>query len=142
MSATHRPTVTFDELRPETQRALLRYMQEGVDDGAEFDPHVRVRDFVYIERDEPVEEVKRQILAHSDLADHHGDDFDDYHRWYLANRDVPLHTQRWPALRSDLSDEYFEDGWHRFHSYLAQGAATIPTVELIPADDGEGSAER
>ena len=127
--------VPFGQLRPESQQAVLRYMQEGADDG-EFDPHEQVLAFVYIERDEPVEQVQRRIASPgSGVDEHHGGDFDDYHRWFLATRGVARHTHRWPAIRGGGDgDDYLQDGWHRLHSYLAQGDRTIPTVELVPAD--------
>ena len=60
--------------------------------------------------------------------------FSDYHRWYIALGTTPQHAAqgRWPVLLSGggrgSSEEFIWDGWHRFHSYVRSGHATIPVV--------------
>ena len=60
--------------------------------------------------------------------------FSDYHRWYIALGTTPQHAAqgRWPVLLAGggrgSSEEFIWDGWHRFHSYVRSGHATIPFV--------------
>jgi hypothetical protein len=57
--------------------------------------------------------------------------FDRYHQWYLSVNVgwMPKHarTDRWPCIMGD-NDELFQDGWHRFHCYVAQKAQVIPCI--------------
>ncbi len=58
-------------------------------------------------------------------------DWESYHRHYLKHAVVPHHgpENRWTVLLSgDPEDEFPFDGWHRFHSYVRDGHATIPAV--------------
>lgn len=59
----------------------------------------------------------------------------EYHAAYL-NGDVPSYseTDRWPVILSEYDDETIRDGWHRFHSYIRDGAAVIPVVFFPSAD--------
>ena len=59
--------------------------------------------------------------------------FSEYHRWYLSDIDVrPYSRSVWPVIlnghSSDEDSGLLEDGWHRFHAYLARGVKTIPCV--------------
>ncbi len=40
---------------------------------------------------------------------------------------------RWPVIMSSFEDETFQDGWHRFHIYVANGHEDIPVV-FYPED--------
>lgn len=44
--------------------------------------------------------------------------------------DIPDHpkTNRWPVILSSTDDETLQDGWHRLHCYIAQGARVIPAI--------------
>jgi hypothetical protein len=35
---------------------------------------------------------------------------------------------RWPVIMSPFEDETFQDGWHRFHIYVANGHPDIPVI--------------
>lgn len=68
-------------------------------------------------------------------------DFPAYHAWYLANDRVPTHgpKNRWPSIVSgDPEDEFFWDGWHRFHSYVRDGHPTVPVI--LPLRRAEGAS--
>jgi hypothetical protein len=59
--------------------------------------------------------------------------YEDHHRWYirvnLGGRSRPHSTRRrWPCIMSNVRDELFQDGWHRWHTYIDQGARKIPVV--------------
>jgi len=60
--------------------------------------------------------------------------WEEYHLWYLAGG-APKHPERdrWPVILSDDDMETLRDGWHRFHSYVRDGAVGIPTV-FFPED--------
>jgi len=52
--------------------------------------------------------------------------FDDYHRWYMREgRPIPTYASRWPVIESPFADEWLEDGWHRFHSYVEAGDTIV-----------------
>lgn len=68
-------------------------------------------------------------------------DFPSYHAWYLSHDRVPAHgpKNRWPSIVSgDPEDEFFVDGWHRFHSYVRDGHPTVPVI--LPLHRAEGTA--
>lgn len=56
--------------------------------------------------------------------------FEEYHRWYVSQGHMPEHAprSRWPVILSSEDDETLQDGWHRFHDYVRQGARMIPAV--------------
>lgn len=119
----------FSHLRRESKNSILQYMAEG--EVEDVDQHLSRFDFV--ERREPLEQVAEGVMQGDDVKDI-APDFEGYHRWYADRGDLPQHTERWPSIRSNQPewDGYFEDGWHRFHSYVAQGDKTIPTVQMQP----------
>jgi hypothetical protein len=56
--------------------------------------------------------------------------FEDYHRWYVRQGHMPDHESRnrWPVILSHDDEETLQDGWHRFHEYVRQGARVIPAL--------------
>lgn len=75
------------------------------------------------------EAVAAAVMRDEEIADSHAC-WDDYHKWYLAGGDIPSHpaAERWPVILSTASCETIKDGWHRFHSYMRDGAVEIPAV--------------
>ena len=69
------------------------------------------------------------IMKDEEIADSHSS-WEDYHKWYLSCGDIPTHlaTERWPVLLSSDAYETILDGWHRFHSYVRDGASEIQAV--------------
>ncbi len=59
--------------------------------------------------------------------------FEDFHRWYVSTSDnrLVLHKKQWPLLLSGFRNEFIEDGWHRFASYVIQRRRSIPIL-LFP----------
>ena len=56
-------------------------------------------------------------------------DFAAYHEWYVKQGGIPDHgDSHWPCVLSEYDDEVFEDGWHRFHSYVQKGHRTVLVV--------------
>lgn len=65
--------------------------------------------------------------------DHRFTTLDDYHRWYLSERDAPSYGKSvWPVILNGSQDDdgagLLQDGWHRFHGYVAHGVEMIPCV--------------
>jgi hypothetical protein len=54
--------------------------------------------------------------------------FDEYHQWYTGGVTPPKESTIWPVILSSNIFEVLEDGWHRFHSYYAQGLKEIPVI--------------
>lgn len=80
----------------------------------------------------PTRDVLASIIRDPELA---GDwpDWKTYHAWYCQPSSaggVPDHPRRnrWPVILSSTDDETLQDGWHRLHCYVRQGAKAIPAV--------------
>ena len=62
------------------------------------------------------------------IKDFHGN-FDAYHAWYQSRRGTSTRgggkNPTWPVIFSDYEDELLQDGWHRFHQYIANGVKEI-----------------
>jgi len=65
----------------------------------------------------------------SDAVQDFSGDFDAYHAWYQSHRGESNRgggdNPTWPVILSDFEDEILQDGWHRFHQYIANGAKKI-----------------
>lgn len=72
--------------------------------------------------------LQASVMADPEIADSFAS-WDEYHRAYLSGG-APEHpeTDRWPVILSDEDSETLRDGWHRFHSYVRDGAVEIPVV--------------
>lgn len=88
------------------------------------------RKFGYVEI--PTEILIREIMADADIEDQFKE-FADYHRWYVKHGPMPRHEprNRWPVILSSEEDETLQDGWHRFHDYVRQGAEIIPALYYV-----------
>ena len=82
--------------------------------------------------------IPRRVLEESIMADFDLDEFrsfSDYHRWCISQKFMPNHKNHdWPSILSQMEDETFEDGWHRFHSYYRQGLEIFPCA-FFPRND-------
>ena len=67
-------------------------------------------------------------------GDHRFSGFDEYHRWYISDGDGARWNGKsvWPVILNDYENDtgtgLLQDGWHRFHAYVARGVKTIPCV--------------
>jgi hypothetical protein len=65
----------------------------------------------------------------SDATEDFDGNFDAYHAWYQSTRHDDGRgggeNPTWPVILSGFHDELLEDGWHRFHQYIANGAEEI-----------------
>lgn len=82
----------------------------------------------------PVNFCKHYIMTVIDidgvtLTDTYGS-FEEYHKWYIGHCGEEKHTKKnpWPCFLSEFDDEFFEDGWHRFHRYVDLKMPSIPCV--------------
>lgn len=87
------------------------------------------------------EEAKRMVWESLDDAQRsRWSGFDELHAWYISGRDVPNYgpLNRWPSLVNlEEGEELFWDGWHRFHSYIRSGHATVPFYAVISPQIGK-----
>lgn len=70
------------------------------------------------------------VMENPDMRSQGMTSFEDYHRWYSKHSTIPQHStkNRWPVILSSEDDETLQDGWHRLHGYIRQGAKVIPAV--------------
>ena len=83
--------------------------------------------FGYVEI--PTEALIEAVMDDDEIRDVYTD-FEDYHHWFVSHGYMPRHGPRgrWPVILSEFEDETLQDGWHRFHHYVRQGARMIPAV--------------
>lgn len=138
--------VEHDDLPDDAKKAVHAYMLDGLDSDGFEDEHEmeeHKRNFHYHLEHVPTETLKQKIMA-SDTGEGHRD-WDDYHKWYVNpsysqekdRNGLPRfrkHTERWPVIADDHHGGVIDDGWHRLHSYIAQGDKTIPVLHLRHKD--------
>lgn len=118
------------DLPSEAQSALIALCSESFD-GPEALEHLD--EWEWRIEHEPVDALKARVMDGL-LAE--GEDewatFDEYHAWYMSQddpRQVDHGASVWPCIAEDIPDgPPIEDGWHRFHSYVAKGMAEIPML--------------
>lgn len=76
-----------------------------------------------------IEDIKEKIMSVVEF-DTKFDNFEEYHKWYRKNDETDHGDSVFPIIVSNC-DEFIEDGWHRFHSYVHKGMKEIPFVEYI-----------
>lgn len=74
------------------------------------------------------EAVQNSVMRDAEISEDYGS-WEEYHAAYLS-AGAPKHPEsdRWPVILSDDDSETLHDGWRRFHSYVRDGAAGIPSV--------------
>lgn len=77
-----------------------------------------------------VSAVRRAVLEDPEIAGHYADWSAYRDAMWAGKGEIPHHATagRWPVILSSTDDETLQDGWHRLHCYLAQGARAIPAV--------------
>jgi hypothetical protein len=80
----------------------------------------------------PTAVLKSAVMSRDyDIIRDWGGDWQAYHNWYVGMGHMPDHDVSkplWPCVLSQMDEEVFEDGWHRFHDYCRKGVAVIPCV--------------
>lgn len=126
-----KPKIEPIESAPLAYRAFRSYVEENNPWG-DYDGWV-------IWGEIPAEEAKRMAWESLDEKSR-WPGFDEYHAWYVSGPDVPNYgpLNRWPSLVNlDEGEELFWDGWHRFHSYIRSGHATVPFYAVISPQIGK-----
>jgi len=73
-----------------------------------------------------IEEVKDGVMK---WLCNEWDSFEEYHEWYRESDNTDHKDSVFPIVLG--CEEYIEDGWHRFHSYVKKGLKEIPFVEYL-----------
>lgn len=111
--------VTFQKIKRDFSKTLPFFIEKYGD-----------KKFGYVEIPTPV--MTKAIMEGEEIRDQFKE-FSDYHRWYLKHGPMPRHERRnrWPVILSSFEDETLQDGWHRFHDYVRQGAEVIPALYYV-----------
>ena len=143
-AATRPAFLEFDDLRPHEQAAVARYHPQMIEDGnapAGSTP----RDYLYESRQEPKEQfLDRYMDASEEFTREYGrGDWERHHAETLAAHPIPRYPAegRWPLIVSDANPDYVDDGYHRMHSYMRDGATHIPTVRMHPKTAAAGDPD-
>jgi hypothetical protein len=76
-------------------------------------------------------DVIKSVAGDTEIAED-WPDWKAYHQWYCGQDSGPAvdhpRRNRWPVILSTFDDETLQDGWHRLHCYIRQGARKIPVV--------------
>lgn len=119
--------ITYFQLSNECKKALLEYCYmsfETLEEVEEFYKN-RLFDFEML----TLEEAKRRCMQFPFDA---GDfpTFEEYHQWYIDGGDIPDHGDSvYPSIEGG-HNEWLDDGWHRFHSYVKKGFQFIPVLRI------------
>lgn len=82
----------------------------------------------------PTQELIDAVVLEDVVVSVDWDSWEDYHNWYLQNLDTEKRKDRWPLIidkghrLGNIYQPFIEDGWHRFHSYVARGESSIPIL--------------
>ena len=130
----------FEQLAPHEQAAVTQYYPQMIEEhGAA--PDSTPYDYRYEVRQEPLQQfIKRYMDADDEFKaeyPHGAADFIAHHEEMLHNHPIPHYPakNRWPLIVNDANPNYVDDGYHRMHSYIRDGATSIPTIR-IHAKDG------
>ena len=128
-----RKVVKIGKLPPEYRQAVAAYWEQPVEN-VPLDLPVGIATL-------PMKALTSAIMHDQDLAEYHGH-FGPFHDWFMQvhGAQVPMYQTRWPVLllTSDwkerdvaASDVILEDGWHRLHSYYAQGDKLVAAMWIV-----------
>ena len=89
--------------------------------------------------DIPTKDLIQEIMKRNRDIKEDWETFEEYKKWYLSSFGkgyVGKHisrnrSYRWPSIISGFDDEVLEDGWTRFHCYVARGDKTIPCIFYV-----------
>lgn len=127
--------VPFDRLRPHEQRAVALYHQQMIEEGNAHSGS-NPGDYLYESRQEPRDEFLRRYMdADDEFRSEYGPgDWEAHHQDTIARHPVPRYPaeNRWPLIVSDANPNYVDDGYHRMHSYIRDGATHLPTIRMYP----------
>lgn len=121
-----RTDLTFRELPIEYKKALLEYNYMRFETLEEVEAFYTNRILFTMEIIHIEEAKKRCMEFPFDAGDFKS--FNEYHEWYSAGGDVPDHgDSMYPVIEGGV-DEWLDDGWHSFHSYVKKRVKEIPVL--------------
>lgn len=124
---------SFDDL-PDFAKDAIRHQGDSTSP-EDHEAYARSREWQYARV--PTELMAERIMAADpDLVADHGT-FEAYHDWYVSRGRVPDHgDSHWPSIEAGPGMVgYLDDGWHRFHSYVARGMKNVPLLRSRPIPD-------
>jgi hypothetical protein len=127
----------FDDLEPHEQDAVSLYHRQMIEDGVS-DKSETPRDYLYEPRREPKADfIGRYMDGDEEFKREYGRgpaDWEAHHQDTVARHPIPGYPAegRWPLIVNDANPNYIDDGYHRMHSYMRDGAQEIPTVRMHP----------
>lgn len=122
--------VSYDDLPVEAQKAIQNWTDVHTPEYLAMHARLSLWQMVLIDTETLIE----RVMATGDHADDFDGDWETYHGWYMDRGSVPDHgDSRWPVLEASVEARnadfgYLDDGWHRFHSYVAAGDTHIPVL--------------
>lgn len=124
--------VTFSDLPLPHKKALLEYCSMALEEMKDLKNFYDSNRVTFTIEDISLEEAKARWKKH-----HNNDwswdckDFDEYHRIYVGDGShIPNHGNSMYPVIEGGDDEWLDDGWHRFHSYIKYGKRTIPVLSF------------
>lgn len=141
----HPPEVCgYKDLLPHAQKAVDQRLNDWEYAGAVTNSdktRAAVKRTVFIGGQLPTSVAAREITRSNPIdsdTEKEYKDFDAYHKDYISHVIVPEHPpgNRWPSIigcsgppiTGSAWEEFIEDGWHRFHSYVRDGAKKVPVI--------------
>lgn len=73
--------------------------------------------------------LQEAVMRDPEISDEFSS-WEEYHSWYVQEGGAPRYpsNNRWPVILSGDDFETLRDGWHRFHSYMRDGAEEVHAV--------------
>ena len=148
INKNHGKWLTLTELPEEALRAVIIYSFGGVEQWADLCPQDIVDALETLKErfgkkrfglaEIPMADAKKYLIGFMPKEEIGRDwsTFDEYHQWYITagggglgfDKRLVKHLKQWPVILSGYDDEFIQDGWHRFHSYVMQNRKTIPVL--------------
>lgn len=123
----------FDQLQPHEQASVAQYHQQMIEEG-NAQPGSTPHDYFYDSRQEPKADfLGRYMDADDEFKREYGPgDWEAHHQDTMARHPIPSYPEagRWPLIVRDENPNYVDDGYHRMHSYIRDGATHIPTIRM------------
>lgn len=117
----------YEDLSFENKMALLEYSYMSCGNLNEVEQFYKNRHFTY--EIISVNEAKKRCMEYPfDAGDFNS--FEEYHQWYIGGGCIPNHGDSMYPVIEGGDDEWLDDGWHRFHSYVKHHKKEIPILSI------------
>jgi hypothetical protein len=125
----------FGELAPHEQQAVGLYHRQMLEEGNAA-PGSTTDDYLYEPRQEPKADFLGRYMDGDDefKSEYGPGEWEAHHQDTVARHPIPAYPAegRWPLIVNDDNPNYVDDGYHRMHSYVRDGATEIPTIRMHP----------